>query len=235
MQIAHRIPSETRLVVPAALASALATAVSAGRDEAARWAQANPTGSPAQFEAAAITRLGPPPSGAAAEDDLDVVRRESRGRTADENARAVELANRTGWETWNAVLADIGRTQGVAQARCAAALVQQATSRTDAISDQGKRMWGRTRPYDLDPSIAPVVSKPGHNPSYPSGHSSAAYAVALVLASIVPERAAEFVDLAAEVAYSRVYGGVHFPSDVIAGARIASAVVTDVLRRAQPV
>jgi acid phosphatase (class A) len=219
------------LTIPEALASSLAGAVNAGRDDAEGWARIHPTGSTSRFERDAIGRIGAPPTGAEAEVDLDAVRDAARTRTADGNARAVELAKRAGWDTWEAVIADIGRVQGPDQARRAAHLVQLATSRTDAISDQGKRDWARARPYQIDPSIDPIVARPGTNPSYPSGHASGAYAAGLILAALVPERAAELVDLAAEVAYSRVYGGVHFPSDVIAGARFASAVVTDVLRR----
>lgn len=231
MHITTPVRTQSTLIVPAPLASSLAAAVTAGREEAEDWARIHPTGRTSRFERDAIQRIGAPPSGSDAAADLAMVQEASRERTADGNARAIELAKRAGWDTWESVIADIGRTQGVDQAKHAAKLVQLAASRTDAISDQGKRDWRRPRPYELDPSIAPIVAKPNGNPSYPSGHASGAYAAALVLAALVPERAAEIVGLAAEVAYSRVYGGVHFPSDVITGARIASAVVTDVLRR----
>ncbi|MCW2950520.1 MAG: Acid phosphatase, partial [Thermoleophilia bacterium] len=97
-------------------------------------------------------------------------------------------------------------------------------------SQVSKAAAARARPFVDDPTLTVAIDKPGNNPSYPSGHSSGAYAGAEVLAYLMPDRAAEFMNIAAQVAYSRLYGGVHYPSDVIAGAKIAST-ITAVLTR----
>ncbi|MFO1490202.1 MAG: phosphatase PAP2 family protein [Kiritimatiellia bacterium] len=54
--------------------------------------------------------------------------------------------------------------------------------------------------------------------SFPSGHTSGAFAFALLAASFCPPRPAAALERG--VAYSRIYLGVHFPADTIAGALI---------------
>lgn len=61
--------------------------------------------------------------------------------------------------------------------------------------------------------------------SFPSGHATAAMAVAFVYALTFPACAAPLVMLAAAVGISRVCLGVHFPGDVLAGQAIA--ILTD--------
>ena len=63
--------------------------------------------------------------------------------------------------------------------------------------------------------------------SFPSGHATAAMAVAFAYAVTFPGLAAPILALAAAVGFSRVCLGVHYPSDVLAGQTIA--VVTDVV------
>ena len=54
--------------------------------------------------------------------------------------------------------------------------------------------------------------------SFPSGHSTAAFAFATGVGHMLPPGAIPLRVLAALVAYSRVHTGVHYPGDVIAGA-----------------
>jgi undecaprenyl-diphosphatase len=63
--------------------------------------------------------------------------------------------------------------------------------------------------------------------SFPSGHATAAMAVALVYAVAFPALAVPLLALAALVGFSRVCLGVHYPSDVLAGQAIA--LVTDIV------
>jgi undecaprenyl-diphosphatase len=59
--------------------------------------------------------------------------------------------------------------------------------------------------------------------SFPSGHAQTAFGAALYLALLFPRGAAAFLALAALVGLSRIALGVHYPSDVIAGALAGSA------------
>ncbi|MCK5595511.1 phosphatase PAP2 family protein, partial [bacterium] len=56
--------------------------------------------------------------------------------------------------------------------------------------------------------------------SFPSGHSQAAFSVATVLSGYYKKRLLLFYLLAGLTAFSRVYIGVHYPFDIIAGSMI---------------
>jgi membrane-associated phospholipid phosphatase len=58
----------------------------------------------------------------------------------------------------------------------------------------------------------------------PSGHAATSFAGAVVLTYLLPRAAPFLFLLAAAIAFSRVYVGVHYPSDVVAGAALGAAV-----------
>jgi undecaprenyl-diphosphatase len=80
-----------------------------------------------------------------------------------------------------------------------------------------KPLFARERPFK---SMADVTVIGGHpkDASFPSGHSANAFASAYVLAQATPAAAAGWWLLAASIAYSRIYLGVHYPADVLGGA-----------------
>jgi hypothetical protein len=53
--------------------------------------------------------------------------------------------------------------------------------------------------------------------SYPSGHATYGYVMALLLADMVPERRGALLTRGDEFAQQRMVCGVHFPSDLVAG------------------
>jgi acid phosphatase (class A) len=90
-----------------------------------------------------------------------------------------------------------------------------------------KAYFNRPRPYVADPEVKPIVHEPA-NASYPSGHATFAYVDAIILAYMVPEKAAAIFDRAARFAHNRVIDGVHYPTDIEAG-RICASVIDNVL------
>ncbi len=79
-----------------------------------------------------------------------------------------------------------------------------------------KPLVHRDRP-DVRFEASSVVARPPSSWSFPSGHASSSAAGALMLASAWPSARVAFWLLAVGISASRVYLGVHYPSDVLAG------------------
>jgi undecaprenyl-diphosphatase len=84
---------------------------------------------------------------------------------------------------------------------------------------------GRDRPPLRFPDPHPLVTVP-HSGSFPSGHSATSFACAATLAWLTPLPKTALYLLAALIAFSRVYNGVHYPLDVIGGALLGVGVAT---------
>lgn len=75
----------------------------------------------------------------------------------------------------------------------------------------------RVRPYVT--GVTDLLIAPSLDPSFPSDHSTAAFAIAMTFAvNSMPRRALWFGMAALVVAFSRVYIGTHYASDVLGGA-----------------
>lgn len=86
------------------------------------------------------------------------------------------------------------------------------------------RDWiGRPRPWRRYPLPHTLVHAP-KDPSFPSGHTTIAFACATVLTSFEPRLGALLFLLAGAIGLSRVYVGVHYPLDVLGGAVLGTAV-----------
>jgi len=88
-----------------------------------------------------------------------------------------------------------------------------------------KRLCGRRRPCVIEPHCWATLLPPDQF-SFPSGHTITAFAVAVSLGSFYPAALAGLLFCAASVAASRILLGMHFLTDVIAGAMIGSALGT---------
>ena len=93
----------------------------------------------------------------------------------------------------------------------------------------GMRDWiGRRRPPLVYQQPKPLVHVP-HSGSFPSGHATAAFACATVIAWRAPRLAFPAFVLAGAIAWSRVYVGVHWPLDVLGGAALGLLIATALL------
>jgi len=103
-------------------------------------------------------------------------------------------------------------------------------------STVAKLAFERPRPPHGDAGIAAVGSLPS-SWSFPSGHATTAFAAAAALGLLCPRLRVPALALAAAVALSRVYLGVHYAFDVVAGAVLGGAVafvLVLLVRRAVP-
>ena len=90
-----------------------------------------------------------------------------------------------------------------------------------ALFLQVKKATGRRRPHCFKPHCW-VTLLPPDQFSFPSGHTITAFAVTVSLSRFYPELTAGLLFCAVSVAASRILLGMHFLSDVLAGAAIGT-------------
>lgn len=89
------------------------------------------------------------------------------------------------------------------------------------VAEGTKYLFNRARPFISDMEIAPLIKTPSSS-SFPSGHSATAAAGAISLSVIYPAFAPVLLLAGLLVAISRIYLGVHYPIDVLAGLLIGA-------------
>jgi hypothetical protein len=167
---------------------------------------------------------GPPPSTGSAQmrEELAEVKRTVDRLTREQLAIALKWNDGAGTYAppghWNDIAAEYVRDARMSEVRAARvfALLNM------AMHDAAVGCWDtkfrnfNPRPSQLDPSIRTSIGLPNF-PAYPSGHSTFSAAAAEVLGYLFPARAREVEAMAKEAGISRLYGGIHYRSDIVEG------------------
>lgn len=95
-------------------------------------------------------------------------------------------------------------------------------------------IYFRERPYMALQEVNRLIAEPLTSKSLPSDHTSMAFAIAVSVALLHPRLGAVMLAAAAGIGFSRIYVGVHYPSDILAGifvGLIAAVAVRHIGRR----
>ena len=95
-------------------------------------------------------------------------------------------------------------------------------------------LWDRPRPFAAHPLETHLFAARSTDPSFPSDHAAAAFAIAVAILAFSRPVGAGFVAAAALIALSRVVVGLHYPSDVLAGAAVGTAAAVVVTHSGRP-
>ncbi len=158
----------------------------------------------------------PPAAGSRADLlDLAVLKSWQRKRTPEQCAKANAAAH-AGYEEFFGDISPFPEPLPEA----AAVIFRRVKTETDGAAADIKEMFKRPRPFLRDASLEPCLGRLG-GLSYPSGHATISRLFALMLADLAPSRKKEFFARADQAALDRVIGGVHHPSDIEAGKKLA--------------
>jgi membrane-associated phospholipid phosphatase len=99
-------------------------------------------------------------------------------------------------------------------------------------SQDGKFTYWYIRPSQLDPTITPLFPVPPF-PSYPSNHSTFSATRSEILAYLFPEHATFVRGVGKEAGDSRIWAGIHYQMDNVAGVNLGKSVAAVFIARAQ--
>lgn len=119
---------------------------------------------------------------------------------------------------WNAIAADEFVKQNYSEVRWARnfALLNMAEMDAAIVCWDTKYFYFNQRPSQANPKIKTLTGIPNF-PAYTSGHSNFSAAAATVLTYLLPDRGSKFNDLASQASLSRLYGAIHYRSDIEMG------------------
>jgi hypothetical protein len=181
-------------------------------------------------------RPGPPPAYDSPEEAADLAVLKNFPRTPKTNADALfwEYAsggtrNYSFWnEQANKKILEYRLDADPPRAARAYALESIAAYDSGVACWDAKYTYWAIRPFQLDPTLVTVFPTPNH-PSYPAAHGCFSSAAAGALAALFPRDAQPLNALADEAGQSRVWAGIHFPTDVRVGLALGRSVAQKVV------
>lgn len=196
---------------------------------------------PFLFDSATVVSLrpGPPPlvKSGQMKDETDEVLKTVQNTSRDKIAIVHFWADGIGTSTppghWDDIAANDFIKKGFSEVRWARnmALLNMTLMDAAIVCWDIKFFYFNPRPTQLNPKIKTLTGIPNF-PSYVSGHSTFSASAAAILGHIIPERAKAYEDMAMEAALSRLYGGIHYRTDCMAGLTVGKNVGNYAIQRA---
>ena len=205
----------------------LKAAEARGHRAAKAWLDAHPITTDAAFAAWAVQAIGPPPGGKAPKDQLALLQRLAAQRDPAGVTAATWLESHGKKQPWKLFVKQDKAFVGKARELQVKTALQAALDFGGTLQAAAKTRYGRPSPYVSDPSLHALNQArfAGQvRQSYPSKHTVLAGAAVALLDPLEPHRAPEFDWMADEIAFSRLYGGGHYLSDLTAGAFLGTLI-----------
>ena len=111
-------------------------------------------------------------------------------------------------------------------------LLTEITTESTEIAKAAKDKYGRIRPPVADKRIHPCVSLE-KTPSFPSGHATRGVVWGTLLSEIFPDKREALMARGKLIGQDRVIGGMHYPSDVVAGQKLGAAIAKKLMENEQ--
>lgn len=186
-----------------------------------------------------VLRPGPPPSTGSeqmkkeTQEVYDIVQNPSSDKIAIIQLWADGVGTVTPPGHWNEIAAEDFVNQNYSEVRWARnfALLNMAEMDAAIVCWNTKFYYFNPRPGQLNPAIKTLTGTPNF-PSFISGHSIFSATAATILGHIIPERANAYNAMAQEAALSRLYGGIHYRSDIEVGLDVGKNIGAYAVHRA---
>jgi hypothetical protein len=180
-------------------------------------------------------RPEPPPAvdSTAFREELALLKRINSNPTPSQRAIATNFAAKGLEFVWDAGYA-LARRERLSAPQEVRLLASFAVLQWDAYiaAHDAKYTFWRLRPSMADPTIVPFIPLPNH-PAYVSNAAIIASAVAELVVYMFPQEAVYWQYLGEEAGLSRIYGGIHYPSDERAGNQMGKSIATLAIQRDQ--
>jgi undecaprenyl-diphosphatase len=111
----------------------------------------------------------------------------------------------------------VSRPPGVSRWRLASMSGLVAAALALVANQAVAHVWDRPRPFTSHAAATHLLSAPSPDPSFPSDHAAAAFAIAFCVLAFSRWAGVGFLSAATLIGMSRIALGMHYPSDVLAG------------------
>ncbi len=128
----------------------------------------------------------------------------------------------------------LARPYGDARWKLASASGLVAAAVAMAMNQVVSHLWERPRPFTAHAAATHLLSAPSPDPSFPSDHAAAAFAIAFAVLAFSRPAGVLFAVSAALIGLSRIALGLHYPSDVLAGIIVGYVAALLVTRSGAP-